>query len=278
MATPHPSIPFPSSASASPNTRADQIIYKFFTKLVLCIADARVTGGPNASGSNDLSVSSESREAVAVGAAAVTGDGPGRSNRVPKVDNSTSKPQIKSAPPPLHVSVILLIPTNAHAQGQVLVHRYHADSPGSSDPADAEQQPRLTRISSLPRAILLESHILTLAPNDIAPSASSSEVELPQVYKQSIALFRSLYTLLRTLPAWKLYQRLRRRGAGLGSLGMDVRVRIGPRGGEGQGIAGFDVPLAQDPEANATETFNFPSIPTPLGYACFFFYAQTKRC
>lgn len=87
MATQHPSIPFPSSASASalPNPRADQIIYKFFTKLVLCIADARVTGGPNASGSNDLSVSnSESRESV--GSAAVAGDGPGRSNRVPKVD------------------------------------------------------------------------------------------------------------------------------------------------------------------------------------------------
>lgn len=146
--------------------------------------------------------------------------------------------------PPLHVSVLLSIPPNAHGQGLVLVHQYHGDNLG--DPSRPAQQPRLTRISTIPRAILLESHVITLTPNATTPTASTSEVELPQVYKQSIALFRSLYTLLRTLPAWKLYQRLRRRGAGFGMLGMDVKVRIGPRGGEGQGVAGFGmiVPLA----------------------------------
>ena len=68
------------------------------------------------------------------------------------------------------------------------------------------------RISPTPRHVLLESFIL-----DLVPHPNPAEVALPTIYKHGIPLFRSLYTLLHILPAWKLHKRLRRRaGAGLG--------------------------------------------------------------
>lgn len=58
---------------------------------------------------------------------------------------------------------------------------------------------------------------------------SSGSVELPQVYKQAISLFRSAYTLLRILPSWKLQRRLRRsRGTAVSSnLGIELQLSIG---------------------------------------------------
>jgi len=71
---------------------------------------------------------------------------------------------------------------------------------------------------------------------------SSGSVELPQVYKQSISLFRSLYTLLRILPSWKLQRRFRRsRGTTSSSnLGIEIRLSIGkPLDADDDIIAGF---------------------------------------
>jgi hypothetical protein len=58
---------------------------------------------------------------------------------------------------------------------------------------------------------------------------SSGSVELPQVYKQAISLFRSVYTLLRILPSWKLQRKLRRsRGtASSSNLGIEIQLGIG---------------------------------------------------
>lgn len=51
---------------------------------------------------------------------------------------------------------------------------------------------------------------------------------LPTIYKHGIPLFRSLYSLLRVLPVWKLYKRLKRRTGGVnrnGHLGISLRVK-----------------------------------------------------
>lgn len=73
------------------------------------------------------------------------------------------------------------------------------------------------------------------------------EVSLPTVYKHCISVLRSLYTLLRLLPVWKLCKKLRRRGGGggigkggggvpgtNGGLGIEVRVRDPEKEGQMQ--------------------------------------------
>ena len=68
---------------------------------------------------------------------------------------------------------------------------------------------------------------------------------LPTIYKHGIPLFRSLYSLLRILPVWKLYKRLKRRTGGLnrnGHLGITLRVKPSDEtheAGSAVGILGF---------------------------------------
>ena len=53
-------------------------------------------------------------------------------------------------------------------------------------------------------------------------------IALPTIYKHGIPLFRSVYSLLRVLPVWKLYKRLKRRTGGInrnGHLAISLRVR-----------------------------------------------------
>ncbi|PVF96916.1 hypothetical protein CPB86DRAFT_688654, partial [Serendipita vermifera] len=63
------------------------------------------------------------------------------------------------------------------------------------------------RIEPTPRAILLETWTLTATqpsgPSSSLSSSESGEVSLAAVYKHAISLFRSLYTLVRLLPAAK---------------------------------------------------------------------------
>ncbi|KAG6865295.1 hypothetical protein C0991_003680 [Blastosporella zonata] len=133
-----------------------------------------------------------------------------------------------SPPPTLEIQVLLTIPELTH--NQVLVHL----SPDSSR----------VRIHPTPRFILLETFLLDFIPGPPV------DVPLPTIYKHGIPLFRSLFTLLRVLPAWKLHKRLRRRPA---SLGITLRVRTG-----------------HDPDvlslSNAeSKSYTFPPLPHPMG-------------
>ena len=80
------------------------------------------------------------------------------------------------------------------------------------------------QVEPAPSYILLESWLCCFLPHSSSGSSASSssgvavggasdsnDITLPTVYKHSISVFRSLYTLLRLLPAWKLCKRLQRR-------------------------------------------------------------------
>jgi hypothetical protein len=88
-----------------------------------------------------------------------------------------------------------------------------------------------TRIDPTPRTILLESWILTFTRSQ---SPRSQDVDRPDVapstiYKHGIPLFRSVFTLLRILPSWKLYKRLRRRTGGTNRNGnLSIQLRVAP--------------------------------------------------
>jgi autophagy-related protein 13 len=101
--------------------------------------------------------------------------------------------------------VLLVVPDLA--PNQVLVHA-------------APDSPR-ARVEPTPRLVLLERWALSFArtpgpPADVAPSTS---------YKLAIPLFRSLYALLRLLPAWALLRRLRRRTGRPNRSGLSIRLR-----------------------------------------------------
>jgi autophagy-related protein 13 len=140
-------------------------------------------------------------------------------------------------PPALEVQVLLSVPELAN--NQVLVY-----TPDTKPTSRIRHEPARSHI-------LLESWSLQLTPQDHSPAASTattplpststattpsagynpgsastssliSDVAPPVIYKHGIVLFRSVYALLRILPAWRLHKKLKRR---IGGLGMCVRVR-----------------------------------------------------
>lgn len=125
--------------------------------------------------------------------------------------------QLGASPPPLELQVLLTVPELTDKQ--VLVQH----------PPNASRM----RVEPTPSHVLLESWALTfIGTTSESPSSSSqssaSEVTLATVYKHIMSIIRSLYTLLRVLPAWKICKRLRRRpgaGARNGHLGLMLRVR-----------------------------------------------------
>lgn len=99
-----------------------------------------------------------------------------------------------------------------------------------TDPSSA----RRTHVKPTPSHVLLESWVVIFTPSTSRPLgsttstsssiSSSEEIALSSVYKQSITLFRSLFTFLRILPAYKLCKRLKRAGADSSQLCIQVRV------------------------------------------------------
>jgi uncharacterized membrane protein YgcG len=186
----------------------------------------------------------------------------------PSPSQPTTRPQPSPSPPPplppFELQVLLSIPELT--SNQVLV--YQAGSGTDSSPR--------VRMEPTPRFILLESWVLVFNPSPASSSSSASaasssssggyrygegdsastsassststsiggggaggEVAPSTIYKHGITLFRSLFSLLRILPAWKLFKRLRR---GNRSAGLGIRLRV--RGVEGDhihehGILGF---------------------------------------
>ena len=121
--------------------------------------------------------------------------------------------------------------------------------------------------------LILETWTLSL--DTTLPTQSP---ELPSVYKHAIILFRSLYTLARTLPAWGLYRRLTRgRGAGAGGngrRGLHIGCRMSSHtSGSGEeedkveGEIGVSVPITERVGEPVTETIQFAPVVTPIGYA-----------
>ncbi|KIK58073.1 hypothetical protein GYMLUDRAFT_45621 [Collybiopsis luxurians FD-317 M1] len=157
--------------------------------------------------------------------------------------------------PPLEIQVLLTIPETL-ASNQVLVYI----APDSSR----------TPIESTYKYVLLERWVLELNTRDSSVPSSSSESDfeassgsmaLSTVYKHGIPMFRSLYSLLRVLPAWKLSKRFRTRRNGTGGLGIQVRVKGDP----GSGVDRSTVMHFGSPLALPTSTHVFPPIQHPLG-------------
>lgn len=131
--------------------------------------------------------------------------------------------KLGGSPPPLELQVLLSVPDLTN--NQVLVHH----------PPNASR----VRVDPTPTHILLESWKISFSatPGSEASSRTSSyassggsspvgpEVTPATVYKHAIATFRSMYSLLRVLPAWRLCKRPRRSRSGNLSIALRMRVR-----------------------------------------------------
>ena len=89
--------------------------------------------------------------------------------------------------------------------------------PSPSPPQSGVASPRTARPN-----VILERWTLQLT----GPFRPGSPPELPSVYKHAIVVFRTLFTLVRALPAWGLYRRLARRRAGVGGAGLQIGCRM----------------------------------------------------
>ncbi|KAG7095008.1 hypothetical protein E1B28_005802 [Marasmius oreades] len=157
-----------------------------------------------------------------------------------------------ASPPPLEIQVLLTIPELTN--NQVLVYQ----APDSSR----------VRVTPTPKSILLERWVLAFTPRDHHDSLDAEEhvhVALPTIYKHGIPLFRSLYSLLRILPAWKLCKRLRRRGMAQINRGNGLGVQVRVREAVNDRILEFDVPPSSSCPPLSTSAHSFPSVPLPMG-------------
>ncbi|KAG8997334.1 autophagy protein 13 [Tulasnella sp. 427] len=272
------------------DSKSDQLVWHYLAKLISVIADARLvdTGGrAETSDLTDIVSRGGTLPSTSVGEATTTQ----RKRSLSKMDKWFNLETLKSDelmsslgifkrisstlpmefpmrnPPPVIVQVVLSIPRPSPGEALFLEFGGHR-----------------TRIESAPRYVLLESWRVDLWPRSDSdttiPYAStplsadgtvgSAEPNLPATYKKCISLFRSVYTLLRILPAWILRCRLRARGTGLGN-GMSLELRANaqslpdstpPAEEPGDGVAslGFESYLPEHPSADKVQQRTFPPI------------------
>jgi autophagy-related protein 13 len=191
--------------------KADQIAHRFYTKLCLVVSNARATSELKSHTKVDKWVRDSFRSPDCVLTSCQfnleTPDSDLFRDHLRVYKAVSSSP----APPPLELQVLLSIPDLT--TNQVLVHLAHDSSRSRVDPT--------------PRHIVLENWLLNFVPEACGDSDSDS-VAPSTIYKHGIPLFRSIYSLLRILPSWKLYKKLRRRTSNAyrnGNLSIHLRVK-----------------------------------------------------
>ncbi|KAF8576025.1 hypothetical protein K439DRAFT_1362540 [Ramaria rubella] len=110
-----------------------------------------------------------------------------------------------SSLPPFELQVLLSVPELATNQVLVL----------------SDATATRARVDPTPSHVLLESWVVVFNPGRTYDD-DRPDIALSSVYKQSISVFRSMFTLLRVLPAWRLFRKLRRPESS--SLAIQVRV------------------------------------------------------
>ncbi|CAG8740612.1 2549_t:CDS:10, partial [Dentiscutata erythropus] len=105
--------------------------------------------------------------------------------------------------------------------------------------------------------IVLESWQLTLSHPLPDPLP-----DLPVVYKKSIAFFRTLYAYVRLLPAYRLYRRIRKKKL---SSALKIGYRFVLPTSRIHDYIGIDVPIIEGESRPTSADYKFNSIDTPLG-------------
>ncbi|KAG1867761.1 autophagy-related protein 13-domain-containing protein [Suillus subluteus] len=217
--------------------RNDQVAHRLYTKLCLVVSNARATSELKSESKVDKWFNLET---------------PGSDLFR---DHLRVYKAVSTAPAPLPFELQVLLSVTDLIPNQVLVHLAHDSSRSRVDPT--------------PRHIVLENWFLNFVPEARGDSDTDSTSVAPStIYKHGISLFRSIYSLLRILPSWKLYKKLRRRTGnayGNGNLSIRLRVKGLDDGVSATDILDFDTPPAPNAPPLQHQTHLFPAIPHPSG-------------
>ncbi|KAJ3164592.1 autophagy protein 13 [Geranomyces variabilis] len=219
--------------------RAEQIVQNVYTKVAQVIAQARATGLPPGA---------HSRKA-------------NKWFNLETYDIDSLREQLKywrahavSQPQPLFIDVYLDI--SNLGRGQVLMLR---DEQTLRRQRMSQESlfvvDRDTGLATRHSSVLLESWQLTFS-----QTTPSQPLELPTVYKKSVAFFRSLYSHARLLPAFRLSRRFKRKPGS-----MSVGFRVSTARNTPYDEAGLDQLHSTGDMRRGIEEYNFGSIETPLG-------------
>ncbi|TFK80497.1 hypothetical protein K466DRAFT_503784 [Polyporus arcularius HHB13444] len=214
--------------------KADQIAHRLYSKLALVVNHARATHEPPLNAKVDKWFNLETPD-------------PETFKEHTRIYRSISTAH---AVPLFQLQVLLCIPELA--TNQVLVYL----APDSSR----------VRIDPTPRYIVLESWTLEYSPHSHS-QPHSQDVAPSTMYKYGIPLFRSLFTLLRVLPSWKLARRLRRRVGGNRGGNFSIQLRVdgvdsSVRAGE---VMSFDTMPSTLASVLQKERHSLPPITHPTG-------------
>ena len=117
---------------------------------------------------------------------------------------------------------------------------------------------RITR----PQVVLERWHIeLGEPPKEISKDLAAL---LPRIYKNSIVLFRSLFTYAKLLPAWKFSKKLAKPRSSHSSLKLKYRITDGSQPGSLSSSDALNIPLFEG-SGRVVEKFSFDSIESPAG-------------
>ncbi|KDR66385.1 hypothetical protein GALMADRAFT_259488 [Galerina marginata CBS 339.88] len=217
---------------------ANQLAFHFYTKLFYTINQARSTEESKSTTRTDKWFNLETPDSDLFTSEA---------RQTYKAISQAPAP----GPPPLEIQTLLSIPELSDDQKLTCI------SPDSS----------LITIETTQRFILLEKWMLTMTPHD--HDTLSAGVSIPVAYKHAIVLFRSVFSLLRILPAWNLCTLLKSKPGNVNRNGqLGIKLRVGSSGEleGGEPIVGFDArlsPMLQSPLP--VSTYTFPPVEHPLG-------------
>ncbi|KAI0646348.1 autophagy-related protein 13-domain-containing protein [Trametes meyenii] len=223
--------------SGNDTQRVDQIAHRIYSKLALVVNHARATieAPPNAKVDKWFNLETPDPELF---------------KEHTRIYRSISSAQ---SVPLFQLQVLLCIPELV--TNQVLVYL----APDSSR----------VRIEPTPRYIVLESWNVAFNPFSVGSQGSDHhrDVAPSTIYKHGIPLFRSIFTLLRVLPAWKLARRLRRRVGGGRNGNFSIQLRVDSPDGSIQSddILSFDNSPASLGAVLRRERHVLPPITHPMG-------------
>ncbi|RHZ81065.1 hypothetical protein Glove_124g25 [Diversispora epigaea] len=253
----------PSSLPNLPRqSKADQIVQNFYTKVTQIITQARLVeydiqnNGKTSQNTN-----------LTIRQTAYHSKKPNKWFNLELWDSDVYKDDLKywrqMAQPymgtsPLPMNIEFYLDTSELSKNQVLVltdeilRRRRIDLnnlDGSSSSSNGNNK--------ITKNIMLESWQLTLSHPLPDPLP-----DLPVVYKKSIAFFRSLHSFVRLLPAYRLHKRIRKMK--LNSLKIGYRFVL-PSNNNTRRDVGIDIPIIEGESRSTASEFKFSSIDTPLG-------------
>ncbi|KAI0321425.1 autophagy-related protein 13-domain-containing protein [Amylostereum chailletii] len=211
--------------------KADQIAYRFYSKLAIVVHNARISDLPIPPPKIDKWFNLDT----------------------PDYDTFRDHLRIYRSistaptPPPFELQVLLAVPDLS--PNQVLVYR----GPDSAR----------IRVEPTPKFVLLESWTLAFTPQTLS-RAEVVELAPPSIYKHGIGFFRSIYTLLRVLPAWKLQKRLNRRVSSRNAA-LSIQLRVVRAGESDDDTLRFGMSPGVHASPLPSETHAFPPAPLPFG-------------